>query len=72
MHVDEKVGSSLIQPGNQIDITLEFETEAEAILTFEGLSEGGEIIMPFGKMFWGTMFGRVEDPYGVRWQIATV
>nr|WP_309568669.1 hypothetical protein [Paenibacillus sp. sptzw28] len=27
--------------------------------------------MPFERMFWGTMFGRLEDPFGVRWQIAT-
>ncbi|MEX1031311.1 MAG: VOC family protein [Paenibacillaceae bacterium] len=80
MHLVLKVGeqqfyladSSMIQSGNQIDITLEFDTESEAILTFAGLSEGGEVIMPFEKMFRGTMFGRVEDPYGVRWQIATV
>jgi PhnB protein len=80
MHLVLKVGeqqffladSSMIQAGNQIDIALEFDTEAQAKLIFTGLSEGGEVIMPFEKMFWGTMFGRVEDPYGVRWQIATV
>jgi PhnB protein len=80
MHLVLKVGeqqffladSSMIQAGNQIDIALEFDTEDEALLTFTGLSEGGEVIMPFEKMFWGTMFGRVEDQYGVRWQIATV
>lgn len=80
MHLELQLGelqiyladSSDIESGNQIDIALEFETEEEAIRTFEGLSEGGEVIMPFGRMFWGTMFGRVEDPYGVRWQIATV
>jgi PhnB protein len=29
------------------------------------------VMMPFERMFWGTMFGRLKDPYGVRWQIAT-
>jgi len=80
MHLELQLGelqiyladSSDIEPGNQIDIALEFETEEEAIRTFKGLSKGGEVIMPFERMFWGTMFGRVEDPYGVRWQIATV
>lgn len=27
--------------------------------------------MPFEKQFWGSMSGMVEDPFGIRWQIAT-
>jgi PhnB protein len=60
-----------MQQGNQIDLTLEFATEEEARKVFEGLAQGGKVIMPFDRMFWGAMFGRVEDPFGVRWQIAT-
>ncbi|SFT24781.1 VOC family protein [Paenibacillus sp. BC26] len=61
-----------IQRGNGIDLTLEFETEEEAEVAFNNLSgNGGTVIMPFERMFWGSMFGRIEDKYGVRWQIAT-
>ncbi|SDX95938.1 VOC family protein [Paenibacillus sp. CF384] len=61
-----------IHRGNGIDLTLEFETEEEAEDAFNNLSgNGGAIIMPFERMFWGSMFGRIEDKYGVRWQIAT-
>jgi PhnB protein len=64
-------GKDAIQNGNQLDLTLEFATEQEARAAFEGLSDGGQVLMPFEKMFWGAMFGRIVDPFGVRWQIAT-
>jgi PhnB protein len=59
-----------VDRGNGLDLTLEFVTEEEARVAFEGLSEGGKVMMPFERMFWGSMFGRLEDPFGVRWQIA--
>ncbi|MFD0695126.1 VOC family protein [Paenibacillus sp. GCM10027628] len=64
-------GTDTVDRGQGLDLTLEFKTEEEARRIFEGLSEGGIVKMPFERMFWGTMFGRVEDPFGVRWQVTT-
>jgi PhnB protein len=63
--------SEPVQRGGGLDIGLEYKTEQEARQVFEGLSQGGSVIMPFQKMFWGSMFGRLQDPYGVFWQIVT-
>ncbi|GGG73673.1 VOC family protein [Paenibacillus radicis (ex Gao et al. 2016)] len=60
-----------IERGNGLELTLEFETEQEGRQAFEALSAGGKVFMPFERMFWGTVFGRLEDKYGVRWQIST-
>ncbi|WP_308636804.1 VOC family protein [Paenibacillus silvisoli] len=60
-----------IERGNGMDLTLEFETEEEAEEAFRNLSKFGTVLMPFERMFWGSMFGRVQDMFGVRWQIAT-
>ncbi|MGG1519182.1 VOC family protein [Paenibacillus oryzisoli] len=57
--------------GAGMDLALVFQDEAEAARIYEGLAEGGEIIMPLERMFWGTMLGRLKDAYGVIWQIAT-
>lgn len=57
--------------GGGMDLTLEFATEEEARLAFANLSEGGRVIMALEKQFWGTLFGRLEDPFGVKWQITT-
>jgi PhnB protein len=62
--------SEPVHRGNGLDLTMEFKTEDEARTVFQKLSDGGSVIIPFQRMFWGAMFGRVEDRYGVRWQIA--
>lgn len=61
---------SPLQPGNQLDLTVEFASEEEARAAFNGLGEGGKVIFPLEKMAWGSFLGRVEDSYGIRWQIA--
>ena len=58
-----------VKRGNGMDLTLEFADEQEARQAFAGLSEGGEILMPFAMQFWGAMAGMVVDMFGVRWQI---
>ncbi len=35
------------------------------------VSAGGKVMNPVADMFWGDRFGRVSDPFGVRWGIAT-
>ncbi|SFJ23878.1 PhnB protein [Paenibacillus sp. UNC496MF] len=60
-----------VERGNGLDLTLEFETEDAARQAFDRLAEGGRVLMPFERMFWGSLFGRLTDPFGVRWQIAT-
>ena len=35
------------------------------------VAAGAEAVMPPTDMFWGDRFGRVVDPFGVRWGIAT-
>ncbi len=35
------------------------------------VAAGAEAAMPPTDMFWGDRFGRVVDPFGVRWGIAT-
>ena len=37
----------------------------------QAASAGAEVAMPPTDMFWGDRFGRVVDPFGVRWGIAT-
>ncbi|MFC5450538.1 VOC family protein [Paenibacillus aestuarii] len=64
-------GTDTIDRGSGMDLTLEFPTEDEARRIFDALSAGGDIKIPFQRMFWGTMFGRVADRFGVRWQITT-
>lgn len=53
------------------DLNLEFKTDEEAQQAFTKLSEGGRVIMALDKQFWGSLFGRLEDKFGIKWQITT-
>ena len=37
----------------------------------QAVDAGAKVTMPVENQFWGDRFGRVEDPFGHNWQIAT-
>lgn len=59
-------------PNSGFDLSLEFATDVEAQEAFAKLSAGGTVIMPLEKQFWGSLFGRIQDKFGIKWQITTV
>nr|WP_275984092.1 VOC family protein [Paenibacillus hamazuiensis] len=57
--------------GNAVNLSLEFATEAEAREAFDKLAVGGKVKYPLAPAFWGTLFGQLEDKFGVSWMIST-
>lgn len=55
--------------GNNFSISVNTETEAEAISLFNRLSVGGKVTMPLNKTFWGAYFGMFIDKFGVSWMV---
>jgi PhnB protein len=37
---------------------------------FDGLGEGGSVLMPLQKTFWSPAFGVVVDRFGIPWEIS--
>jgi PhnB protein len=62
------MGHSLTM-GNSVYISLHPETLDEAKRLFNGLSVGGKVEMPLGKMFWGAYFSSFTDKFGIQWMI---
>ena len=58
-------------PSSGFDLSMEFATNEEAQEAFAKLSEGGTVMMPLEKQFWGSLFGRIQDKFGIKWQITT-
>ncbi len=58
-----------VTPGNNMHISIEPETRAEAERLFNGLSQGGTIIMPLADMFFGSYFGQLTDKFGINWMV---
>jgi predicted 3-demethylubiquinone-9 3-methyltransferase (glyoxalase superfamily) len=46
------------------------ETEAEVDKLWEGLSDGGAVLMELGKYPWSEKYGWLSDKYGLSWQIS--
>jgi PhnB protein len=55
--------------GSPITIHL-YVADADAFVQ-RAAAAGAKITMPVADMFWGDRYGRVEDPFGHHWSIAT-
>jgi len=64
----KEMGFTVTQ-GNNMHISIEPESRAEAKRIFDALSAGGTISMPLQDMFWGAYFGSFTDKYGINWMI---
>jgi len=56
--------------GTNYSICINADSEEEAKKLFDGLSEGGQVMMPLEKAFWGSLFGMLTDKFGVQWMMS--
>jgi PhnB protein len=61
--------NTAINHGNGINLSIGMDNEAQALSVFEQLAEGGIVIMPMQKQFWGALFGMAKDRIGITWMI---
>lgn len=57
-------------PGSNFYISISAESEEEVRRLFNGLSEGGKVMMPLDKAFWGSLFGMFTDKFGINWMMS--
>ena len=79
MHADVSIGGSSVlmsdgHAGGQprfegFGLSLTVADEAEAKRCFDGLVQGGTVVMPLGKTFFSPSFGMLNDPFGVMWMV---
>ena len=55
--------------GTDFALTLTCDSEDEIYQVFEKLANGGRILDPVKKQFWGALFGTLQDKYGVKWML---
>jgi PhnB protein len=55
--------------GNNFSISIHPSSREETDKLFNGLSEGGNIIMPLADTFWNSYFGMFTDKFGIGWMI---
>lgn len=59
-----------ISAGNNFSLSLNAQSKEEATTLFNGLSAGGNIIMPLGISPWGSFFGMWQDQFGINWMVS--
>src|SRR5918994_1053563 len=64
---DSKTASML--GGSPVSLMLYVERADD--LFSRAVQAGAKPVRPMEDMFWGDRFGQVEDPYGLKWGIAT-
>jgi uncharacterized glyoxalase superfamily protein PhnB len=73
MLVDEYPAWGVLGPkslkGSPVTIHL-FVEDVDAFAA-RAVSAGARITMPIADMFWGDRYGRLEDPFGHIWSVAT-
>lgn len=55
--------------GNRVTLALASHDPVAMGKTFEALAAGGTIGSPYGKAFWGAMFGYCTDKFGIDWMV---
>ena len=60
-----------LNKGNNFHVSIVADNVENASSYFKGLSENGQITMPFNDAFWGGKFGSVIDKFGVQWMISS-
>ena len=56
--------------GNNFSISINAKSQDEADRLYNGLSQGGNQVMPMSKTFWGSYFGMFTDRYGINWMVS--
>ena len=53
--------------GNNVSLSLHYNSEGKIQKAFEGLAEGGTVLMPLQETYWAHRFGMLIDKYGFNW-----
>jgi PhnB protein len=76
LHAEIEFGDSIVMVSDAVRETerpanLFVYVEAVDKVIAKAVKAGAKVLEPAADMFWGDRFGRVEDPVGNRWAIAT-
>ncbi|MDR0767271.1 MAG: VOC family protein [Methanosarcinales archaeon] len=64
-------GAETSPTGDNFSFLVTKETADEVTTLYNKLLEGGKVIEALAPAFWASMYGMVEDRYGIVWQIMT-
>lgn len=69
MGADRPASMGPVNNGDNVQVSVAPDSSEEAKRIFDGLSAGGQVTMPYEKMFWGAEFGMCVDKFGIQWMV---
>jgi PhnB protein len=69
MGSDSVSGMGEVTNGNNVNISVQTDSDDETTRIFNGLSAGGQVTMPLQETFWGARFGMFSDKFGIHWMV---
>lgn len=57
------------EPMRSAYLCLSVDSNEEAERIYKALTEGGEVFMPMGEMFFAHRFGQLRDKFGINWMV---
>ena len=70
MFSDTFPGSPQVTVGDNVSIAYTSKDKQEIQSIFEGLKQGGKVMMDLQETFWSKCYGQVTDRFGVLWQLS--
>ncbi|WP_338778575.1 VOC family protein [Metabacillus sp. FJAT-52054] len=67
--VSDATSDRSVTMGSNITHVLEMESEEEIQAIYSKLTEKGTVHMELQDTFWGARYAKVEDPFGVTWDL---
>jgi uncharacterized glyoxalase superfamily protein PhnB len=85
MHASMRIGDSVLMINDEMPdwgsfgpkhlkgspVTIHLYVENADAFFEKAVRAGAKVTMPLDDMFWGDRYGKVEDPFGHQWSIAT-
>jgi PhnB protein len=63
----ESMGMPPLVQGTNFSLSCHPASVEEGTRLFNALAAGGQVLMPFEKVFWGAHFGMLLDQFGIKW-----
>ena len=55
--------------GNNVTLAIVNKDIDQIKSLYEGLKEGGKVVMELQETFWSKLYGQVTDKFGIHWQL---
>ena len=58
-----------VEKGSNVSLAFTFESEDEIRQVYDALRDGGDVRMELQDTFWNSIYGKVEDKFGIIWDL---